>query len=156
MLLRESWLARANKNVPTMLRYSTHIKNNSLYNTPPTFGVYVLNLVLQWIDKLGGLPAMAERNGQKAKLLYDAIDRSGGFYRGHALPESRSRMNVTFRLASEALEKQFLSEAQAAGMVGLAGHRSVGGIRASIYNAMSTEGCQALASLMSDFARQHG
>src|SRR5207302_5636446 len=98
VLLRESWLAKANKNVPTMLRYATHVKNNSLYNTPPTFGVYVLNLVLQWIDSLGGLPAMAERNARKAQLIYAAIDGSGGFYRGHAEPGSRSQMNVTFRL----------------------------------------------------------
>jgi phosphoserine aminotransferase len=156
VLLRESWLAKANKNVPTMLRYATHVKNNSLYNTPPTFGVYVLNLVLQWIEKRGGLAAMAERNAHKAKLLYDAIDRSGGFYRGHAEPGSRSRMNVTFRLPSEALEKQFVAEAQAAGMVGLAGHRSVGGIRASIYNALEARACEALAALMNDFARRNG
>jgi phosphoserine aminotransferase len=156
VILREAWLERANKNVPTMFRYATHVKNNSLYNTPPSFGVYVLNLVLQWIDKLGGLSAMAERNEKKAKTLYDAIDQSGGYYRGHALPEARSRMNVTFRLPSEALEKQFVSEAQSAGMVGLAGHRSVGGVRASIYNAVSLESCQTLASFMKDFARREG
>ena len=156
VLLRESWLTKANKNVPTMLRYATHVKNNSLYNTPPTFGVYVLGLVLQWIEKAGGLPAMAERNAAKAKAIYDAIDQSGGFYRGHALPESRSLMNITFRLPGEALEKQFLAEAQAAGMIGLAGHRSVGGIRASTYNAVSPEACQALAGLMKDFARKNG
>ena len=156
VLLRESWLEQANKSVPTMLRYATHVKNNSLYNTPPTFGVYVLNLVLQWIEKIGGLAAMAERNARKAAMLYDAIDGSQGFYRGHAAPDSRSSMNVTFRLPSEALEKQFLAEAQAAGMVGLPGHRSVGGCRASIYNAMSVAGCQALASFMDDFARRNG
>lgn len=156
VLLRESWLARANKKVPTMLRYATHVKNNSLYNTPPSFGVYVLNLVLQWIDKAGGLTAMAERNARKAKTLYDAIDGSGGFYRGHAEPGSRSHMNVTFRLPSEALEKQFLAEGQAAGMVGLAGHRSVGGVRASIYNAVPPEACQALAQLMTDFVKRNG
>ncbi len=156
VLLREAWLERANKKVPTMLRYATHVKNNSLYNTPPSFGVYVLNLVLQWIEKLGGLPAMAERNTRKARSLYDAIDQSGGFYRGHAAPESRSQMNVTFRLPSEALETQFVTASQAAGMVGLAGHRSVGGIRASIYNAVSPEACQALASFMADFARRNG
>ncbi len=156
VLVRESWLAGANKNVPTMLRYATHAKNNSLYNTPPTFAVYVLNLVLQWIDKAGGLPAMAERNEGKAKLVYDVIDRSGGFYRGHALPESRSRMNVTFRLPSEGLEKQFVAEAERAGMVGLAGHRSVGGIRASLYNAVSPEACKTLASFLTDFARRNG
>ena len=152
VLLRESWLAQANKAVPTMLRYATHVQNNSLYNTPPVFGVYVLGLVLQWIEESGGLPAMAERNALKARTVYEAIDRSGGFYRGHAEPDSRSRMNVTFRLPTEALEKQFVTEAQAAGMVGLAGHRSVGGVRASLYNAVSPEACQALASLMNDFA----
>src|SRR5207245_10200336 len=89
VLLRESWLARANKNVPTMLRYATHVKNNSLYNTPPTFGVYVLGLVLKWIEQCGGLTALAERNDRKARTIYGAIDGSGGFYRGHALPESR-------------------------------------------------------------------
>jgi phosphoserine aminotransferase len=156
VLLRESLLARANPNVPTMLRYAIHVKNNSLYNTPPTFAVYVLNLVLGWIEELGGLRAMAERNAQKARTLYDAIDQSGGFYRGHAMPEARSRMNVTFRLPSEALEKQLVTEAQAAGMIGLAGHRSVGGIRASIYNAVGLEACQALASFMQDFARRNG
>jgi phosphoserine aminotransferase len=156
VLLRESWLARANKGVPTMLRYATHVKNNSLYNTPSAFGVYVLNLVLQWIEKLGGLPAMAERNARKARTLYESIDKSGGFFRGHADPDSRSRMNVTFRLPSEALEKKFVADAQAAGMVGLAGHRSVGGIRASIYNALSPEMCQTLASFMGEFAKKNG
>ncbi|HEV3445855.1 MAG TPA: 3-phosphoserine/phosphohydroxythreonine transaminase [Gemmataceae bacterium] len=156
VLLRESWLAKANKNVPTMLRYGTHVKTNSLYNTPSTFGIYLLNLVLQWIEKLGGLRPLEERNERKAHMIYGAIDHSGGFYRGHAAVESRSRMNVTFRLPSEALEKQLVTEAQAAGMVGLAGHRSVGGIRASLYNAVSPEACQALASLLNDFARRNG
>ncbi len=156
VLIRESWLAEATKAIPTMLRYSTHVKNNSLYNTPPTFAVYVLCLVLRWIEKGGGVPAMAQRNADKAKTVYDAIDRSGGFYRGHALPESRSQMNVTFRLPSEALEKQFVAEAEKAGMVGLAGHRSVGGIRASLYNAVGPEACRALASFMEDFARRNG
>jgi phosphoserine aminotransferase len=157
VLLRESWLNKASKGSPTMLRYATHVKNNSLYNTPPAFGVYVLNLVLQWIEKLGGLKALAERNAAKARLLYEAIDKSGGFYRGHALPESRSQMNVTFRLPSESLEKRFAAEAQEQhGMIGLPGHRSVGGIRASTYNAIGVEACQALASFMNDFARKNG
>ena len=156
VLLRESWLAGANEGVPTMFRYSTHVKNNSLYNTPPTFGIYVLNLVLQWVERSGGLAGMAERNERKAGLLYAAIDGSGGYYRGHAEVGSRSRMNVTFRLPDEAKEKAFLAEATAAGMVGLAGHRSVGGLRASIYNAVPVEACQALASLMEDFATRHG
>jgi phosphoserine aminotransferase len=156
VLLREAWLEKANKNVPTMLRYATHVKNNSLYNTPPSFGVYMLNLVLGWIEKSGGLPALAERNARKAQLIYEAIDSSGGYYRGHAMPESRSLMNITVRLGSEALEKKFVSESQAAGMVGLAGHRSVGGIRASIYNAVGPDACQALASFMQDFRKRHG
>jgi phosphoserine aminotransferase len=156
VLLREAWLGRANKAVPTMLRYATHVKNNSLYNTPPSFGVYVLGLVLQWVEKAGGLAGMARCNARKAQFVYEAIDRSGGFYRGHAEPGSRSHMNITFRLPSEALEKQFVAEAQAAGMVGLAGHRSVGGVRASTYNAVSPEACQALASFMNDFARRNG
>lgn len=156
VLLREEWASKANKGVPTMLRYSTHIKNNSLYNTPPSFAIYVLSLVLGWIEKNGGTAAMAERNERKAKLLYDTIDQSGGFYKGHAAPESRSRMNVTFRLGNETLEKAFLAEASAAGMVGLAGHRSVGGIRASIYNAVGEDACKALADLMTEFARKNG
>jgi phosphoserine aminotransferase len=116
----------------------------------------MLGLVLQWIDKTGGLPAMAERNARKARFIYDAIDSSGGFYRGHALPESRSQMNVTWRLPNETLEKQFVADSQTAGMVGLAGHRSVGGIRASIYNAIGVEACQTLASFMKDFAKAKG
>lgn len=156
VLLRESWLEKANKNVPTMFRYATHVKNNSLYNTPPMFGVYVLDLVLQWIDELGGVGAIAARNEAKAAALYQAIDQSDGYYKGHASPESRSRMNVTFRLPSEELEKQFVAEAQKAGMVGLGGHRSVGGIRASIYNATDLAACQTLAAFMGDFAGANG
>ena len=156
VVLCEAWLEKANKKVPTMLRYGTHVKNNSLYNTPPSFGVYMLNLVLQWIEKLGGAVAMGQRNERKAKTLYDAIDQSGGFYRGHAAPEARSRMNVTFRLPSEALEQQFVAESQNASMIGLAGHRSVGGIRASIYNALEPKACEALAAFMKDFAKKNG
>lgn len=156
VLIRERWLETAAKTPPAMLRYATHAKNNSLYNTPPTFGVYLLNLVLGWIESSGGLQGMAQRNERKAGTIYDTIDGSGGFYRGHAAPDSRSLMNVTFRLPNEALEKQFVTEATAAQMIGLAGHRSVGGIRASIYNAMDQEGCEALASFMQDFARRNG
>ena len=156
VLIRESWIEKANKGVPTMLRYSTHAKNNSLYNTPPTFGVYLLDLVLQWIDGLGGLAGISERNAAKAATIYAAIDGSGGYYRGHAEKASRSSMNVTFRLPNEDLEKKFVSEAQAAGMVGLAGHRSVGGVRASIYNAIDGEACSTLAAFMGDFAAKNG
>lgn len=156
VIIRQSWLDRASPPPPTILRYATYAKNDSLYNTPPVYAVYLLNLTLGWIEQSGGLPAMAERNQSKAATLYAAIDSSGGFYSGHAEANSRSLMNVTFRLPSEALEKQFVAEAIAAGMVGLAGHRSVGGIRASTYNAMTQEGCAALASLMGEFARKHG
>ena len=156
VLLREAWLGQANEKVPTMLRYATHVKNNSMYNTPPTFGIYVLDLVLQWIEEIGGLAAMSGRNTRKAEILYQTIDQSGGFYRGHAEPGSRSQMNVTFRLPSEALEAQFVAQTQAAGMVGLAGHRSVGGIRASIYNAIDVVATQTLSTFMNEFARKCG
>lgn len=156
VLVRRSWLESAAETAPTILRYATHAKSNSLYNTPPVFAVYMLNLVLRWIEERGGLERLAEHNQRKAGVIYNAIDRSGGFYRGHADPGSRSLMNVTFRLSTEDLEKRFVAEAKAQGMVGLAGHRSVGGIRASIYNAMSLEGCQALAGFMDEFARRHG
>jgi phosphoserine aminotransferase len=156
VLIRRDWLERANATAPTMLRYATHAKNSSLYNTPPAFAVYLLNLTLGWIEENGGLEAMERRNRQKAQTLYGAIDGSGEFYRGHAEPESRSLMNVTFGLPSEDLEQQFVAEASAAGLVGLAGHRSVGGIRASIYNAMGQEGCEALAQFMGEFLRRNG
>jgi phosphoserine aminotransferase len=156
VLVRESWLERANQGVPTMFQYSTHVKNNSLYNTPPMFGIYILDLVLQWLDGLGGVEAISEINQAKATTIYDAIDNSGGFYRGHAEPGSRSKMNITFRLPSEDLEKKFVAEAEKAGMIGLAGHRSVGGIRASIYNAIGLDACRTLASFMSEFSRLNG
>jgi len=154
VMLRESLIASANKDVPTMLRYSTHAKNNSLYNTPPAFAVYVLGLVLKWLEDGGGLGVMQAFNEEKASLLYSTIDESAGYFTGHAEKGSRSIMNVTFRLPDEAKEKAFLAEAVAAGMVGLAGHRSVGGCRASIYNAVPLASVQALASLMREFSRR--
>ncbi len=156
VLARSSFLDQGRSDIPTFLRYSTHAKNNSLYNTPPTFGIYMLNLVLKWIEDQGGLGGMERRNQQKAAAVYGAVDRSGGFYKGHAAPEARSLMNITFRLPSEELEKQFVAEATKAGMVGLAGHRSVGGIRASIYNALEQESCQVLAEFMDEFLRREG
>ncbi len=156
VIIREDLIAQGRKDLPAIMRYVTFAKNNSLYNTPPAFSVYLLNLVLGWITDLGGLDAMQTRNQRKAALVYGAIDGSGGFYRGHAAPEARSLMNVTFRLPSETLEKQFVSESQAAGMVGLGGHRSVGGIRASIYNALEESSCAALADFMGEFLRKNG
>jgi len=156
VLVRESWLEQANQKIPTMLRYATHVKHHSLYNTPPTFSVYLLDLFLRWIDDEGGLAAIAARNDRKAAILYDAIDGSGGFYRGHAEVESRSQMNATFTLPSAELEKRFIAEAKAEGMVGLAGHRSVGGARASLYNAIGVEACLTLAGFMAQFAARNG
>lgn len=155
-IVRDDLLARANtENVPTMLRYDTHVKNNSLYNTPPTFGIYMLSLVLEWAKEQGGLEAIAKRNQEKAALIYDVIDASNGFYRGHAEQDSRSLMNITFRVSDEELEKQFLAEAKAAGFVGLNGHRSVGGCRASTYNAVPYEACKALSEFMVEFQKKN-
>jgi phosphoserine aminotransferase len=156
VLVRDDLLARIPSGLPTTLDYRTYVEHGSLYNTPPVFAIYVLMLVTRWLrDEVGGLEKMAERNREQAALLYDAIDDAPGFYRGHAAPGSRSRMNVTFRLPSEELEAAFVSEAAERGMVELRGHRSVGGIRASIYNAMPTEGVEALAAFMEEFRRRN-
>lgn len=151
VIIRKDLLEKANKNIPTILKYTTHSDNNSLYNTPPTFGIYMLGEVLKWVEEQGGLEAIEKRNEEKAALIYDVIDNSNGFYTGHATKESRSLMNITFRVADEQLEKQFLAEAKAAGFVGLDGHRSVGGCRASAYNAVPVATCQALAEFMIEF-----
>ena len=156
VILRDDLLARSPKNLPSMLDYNAHVKEKSLYNTPAVFGVYIMRLTMRWLLGQGGLEAIARRNAEKAKILYGAIDGSGGFYRPHAKPASRSNMNVTFRLPSEELEKQFVSESKAARLDGLKGHRSVGGIRASIYNAFPREGVEALVSFMKEFQRRNG
>jgi len=156
VIIRDDLLARSPEGLPTMLDYNTHAKDKSLYNTPPVFGIYILGLVAKWIREQGGLEPLGRANADKAKLIYDAIDGSGGFYRGHAKPASRSNMNVTFRLPSEPLEKQFVAEATQQGMDGLGGHRSVGGIRASIYNAFPRRGVETLVAFMAEFARTHG
>ncbi|MGB2873046.1 3-phosphoserine/phosphohydroxythreonine transaminase, partial [Psychrobacillus psychrotolerans] len=155
VIARRDFLAKANKEIPTILKYSTHVESNSLYNTPPTFGIYMLGEVLNWIEKQGGLAAIAKQNEEKAKLIYDVIDNSNGFYTGHASKESRSLMNITFRVANEELEKQFLTEAKDAGFVGLNGHRSVGGCRASTYNSVPFETCKALQDFMIAFQNKH-
>lgn len=155
VLISPEMLSKANKNLPAIFQYGTFAKNNSLYNTPPTFAVYVTNLVLKWVKKNGGVKAIEKRNLEKAKYIYDAIDNSNGFYKGHSQMEYRSKMNVTFRLPNEELESAFVSEAKKANLVGVKGHRSVGGMRASIYNAMPVEGCQQLAELMKDFAKKN-
>jgi phosphoserine aminotransferase len=158
VIVRKDLAERADKNLPTVLQYRTHIKEKSLYHTPPTFAVYIIGLVLEWIEKEGGAAAMAARNAKKADALYSAIDASGGYYVGPIEQASRSKMNVTFRVAggNEELEKKFAKEATAAKLVGLAGHRSIGGMRASLYNAVSQDAVDALVSFMGEFKRKNG
>ncbi len=155
VILRDDLLQRAPEGLATMLDYRTHVENKSLYNTPNTWGIYILGLVCKWLKDKGGLAAMERENEEKAQLLYDAIDATD-FYRGHADVDCRSLMNVTFRLPDQDLEKKFVTDATAQGLDGLKGHRSVGGIRASIYNAFPRAGVEALVSFMKDFERQNG
>ena len=153
VIARKNFIEKSLETLPTMLRYDTFYNKNSLYNTPPAFSIYMVGKVAKWIKNCGGLAEMARRNSIKAKILYDAIDNSGGFYRGHAEKDSRSFMNVTFRLPSEDLEKKFVAEALENNLSGVKGHRSVGGMRASIYNAMPIAGAQALADFMDKFRK---
>lgn len=155
VIVRDDLLERIPDGLHTMLDYRTHVENNSLYNTPNTWGIYIISLVCKWLKEKGGLEAMHRENEDKASLLYGAIDATD-FYRGHADADARSIMNVTFRLPSEELEKKFTAEATAQGLDGLKGHRSVGGIRASIYNAFPREGVKALVSFMKEFERTNG
>src|SRR6185312_9195265 len=155
VIMRDDLLARIPEGMHTMLDYRTHTENKSLYNTPNTWGIYIINLVCKWLKDKGGLEGMHRENEEKAGMLYDAIDGTD-FYRGHADADCRSIMNVTFRLPSEELEKKFTSEATAQKLDGLKGHRSVGGVRASIYNAFPKEGVEALVSFMKEFERKHG
>jgi phosphoserine aminotransferase len=156
VVVRNDLLERTPGGLPALMDYRLLAEKRSLYNTPPTFAVYVVGRVLKWLRGFGGLAEIGKRNEAKASLLYDAIDASGGFYRGHAQKESRSRMNVTFRLPREDLEKAFVKEAGAADLAGLKGHRSVGGLRASIYNACPIESVQALVEFMADFKKRRG
>jgi len=155
VIVRDDLLKRIPDGLHTMLDYRTHVENKSLYNTPNTWGIYIINLVCQWLKDKGGLEGMQRENEAKAQLLYDAIDATD-FYRGHADADSRSIMNVTFRLPSEELEKKFAAEATAQGLDGLKGHRSVGGIRASIYNALPHESVEALVAFMKEFEKKNG
>jgi phosphoserine aminotransferase len=156
VIIRDDMLERSPKGLPTMLDYNTHAKEKSLYNTPPVFTIYVMRLVMKWLLAQGGLAAIGKRNAEKAGRLYGAIDGSDGFYKAHAAPGSRSNMNVAFRLPSEHLERHFLSEAAAKKLDGLKGHRSVGGVRASIYNAFPPEGVDVLIAFMKEFQRKSG
>jgi phosphoserine aminotransferase len=155
VIIRDDLLKKIPDNLHTMLDYRTHVENKSLYNTPNTWGIYIIDLVCKWLQGKGGLEGMERENEAKAGLLYDAIDATD-FYRGHADADSRSIMNVTFRLPNEELEKRFAGEATTAGLDGLKGHRSVGGIRASIYNAFPREGVEALVSFMKEFEKKNG
>ncbi len=156
VIAKEELLAESPSTIPTILRYSTHYKNNSLYNTPPSFSVYMVNEVLKWVEEQGGLSGIETKNRDKAGLLYDTIDASGGFFRGVAETGSRSIMNVTFRMESEELEKKFVKASEQEGFVGLKGHRSVGGLRASIYNAVPHESVKALTDFMKHFQQTQG
>jgi phosphoserine aminotransferase len=156
VIIRKDFMERGKPNLPSMFSYTNHAKNDSRLNTPPAFGIYVMGQVFKWILKNGGLPALEKRNAEKAKLIYDAIDGSKGFYKGVARPDSRSHMNITFRTLNEDLDKKFVSEAAKLEMDGLKGHRDAGGMRASIYNAFPLQGCIALAEFMIDFAKRNG
>jgi phosphoserine aminotransferase len=155
-IIAESLLERSPKSLPAYLSYKVHAEENSLYNTPPVFAVWVANLLFKWVKAQGGLAAIEKLSVEKAGLVYQAIDGSGGFYRSPVDQAARSRMNVVWRLPSEELEKSFIAESEKAGMLGLKGHRSVGGCRASLYNGLPLEGAKALAALMKDFAAKHG
>ena len=151
VIIKKSLLEKSRDNLPAMFSYKTHAQARSLYNTPPTFSIYVLKLVLEWVREKGGLKTMEEHNKNKATLIYNILDGSEGFYRGHAVKEDRSTMNITFRLPDENLEKAFVEEAKKENLIGLKGHRSVGGIRASLYNALPLEGAETLAQFMKNF-----
>jgi phosphoserine aminotransferase len=156
VIVRDDMIERTPANLPVMLDYKTLAASGSLHNTPPSFAIYMVGLVFEWAKKLGGLAAVEKTNHTKADLVYRAIDGSGGFYRGHAKPEARSLMNVPFRLPSEELEETFAKEAKSNNLIGLKGHRSVGGMRASIYNAMTVEGTQELVKFMKEFQKKNG
>jgi phosphoserine aminotransferase len=155
VIVREDLVGHAPSGLPTLLDYKTHVDNESMYNTPPTYGIYMAGLVFQWLKKNGGLAAMEKTNIAKSKLLYAAIDASQGFYKCPVHAADRSRMNVPFTLKDAALDAPFLKQAEARGLLQLKGHRSVGGMRASIYNAMPLAGVQALVDFMNDFANGH-
>lgn len=156
VIIHRDLLGMAPLSTPTVMDYAVMAENASMLNTPPTFGIYIAGLVFQWLKSQGGLEGIAAVNAQKARILYEAIDNSGGFYVNPVDPDCRSRMNVPFVLADAELDAAFLAEAKSAGMLGLKGHKSVGGMRASIYNAVSLEAVQALVDFMNDFAQRKG
>jgi phosphoserine aminotransferase len=156
VVARKDFLTRGRKDLPKIFRYSTHAEADSLYNTPPTFAIYLVRNVLEWIEGQGGLLALEQRNREKAELLYGALDRLSGFYRAPVEKASRSVMNIVFRTPSDALDATFIADAKKANMIGLKGHRSTGGIRVSAYNAVSVQDIETLVSFMEQFAKSHG
>ncbi len=156
VIVREDMLERTPANPPVMLDYKTLAASGSLHNTPPCYSIYIAGLVFKWAKQLGGLAEIAKRNHAKADLVYKTIDASGGFYRGHAAPEARSMMNIPFRLPAEELEEAFAAESKKSDLIGLKGHRSVGGMRASLYNALDIKASESLATFMREFQKKHG
>jgi len=156
VFIRDDLLKEGNEGIPSIFKYATYVQHKSLYNTPPVHSIYMMKLVLEWAVRQGGIAALEERNALKAKLLYDVLDSNSDFYEGIVEPSARSIMNVTWRMKDEELEKRFVQEAERHGFDGLAGHRSVGGLRASIYNAVPLEACEALAEFMMDFHKRNG
>lgn len=154
-IVKDDFLKTARTDLPTMLKYQTFVDKDSTYNTPPVFAIYMVNKTLHWIKAQGGVDVIATRNAKKAKLIYDVIDQSEGFYIGHAEPAYRSNMNITFNLQTPEMEKDFIAQGKAAGFVGINGHRSVGGCRASAYNAVPVEACEALAEYMKQYQKNH-
>ncbi|MCK4796226.1 MAG: phosphoserine transaminase [Spirochaetes bacterium] len=155
VIIRKDLCETKNDSIPTMLRYSTHADKNSLFNTPPVFNIYMVGLNLKWLKSIGGIQAIQEQNQKKASMIYDVIDGSDGYYKGHAQKNSRSLMNITFNLKSPELETEFVAGSIKQNLIGLKGHRSVGGIRASIYNAMPVEGCEKLVDFMKNFMKNN-
>jgi len=155
VIIRKDLLERTSDSLHTYMNYKIHVDNDSMYNTPTTFGIYIAGLVFKWLLNMGGLDEMYKRNVEKAKILYDAFDSSDGYYKGTTVKEDRSLMNVTYRLPNEQLEEKFIKEASAKGFSGLKGHRSVGGIRASIYNAFPKKGVEELVQFMTEFKKNN-
>lgn len=155
-LIREELLEQGAEGIPAIFRYATFAKHDSLYNTPPVHSIFMMKLVLQWAKRQGGVAELEKRNSEKAKLLYDVVDASGGFYKGVIDQPDRSIMNMTWRMQEPELEDRFLKESEQNGFAGLAGHRSVGGLRASAYNAVPVQACRALADFMRDFQKRNG
>jgi phosphoserine aminotransferase len=155
VIVRKELLDRVPDNTPTMQKWKTHAEKDSLFNTGPCWAIYMCKLSLEYLKSIGGVAGVEKINRKKAKLLYDIVDKSNGFYKGHAQPDSRSLMNITFNLATPELEAQCIEEGKQQGLIGLKGHRSVGGMRASIYNAMTLEGVEALAEFLKQFQEKH-